>query len=150
MLPVNASLNASFRLDVLELARFLTELSVIDYFFVTSKTSSVALAALLNAMELLQLGPFIPEFLDQLTLLEGLDSTSEEVKECRFRLEDLYLQGGYAAQQAQTSSDLGAVQHSDTRTDNVSPVCASAFEQQHQQPRQQAVSCKKSCQRHAS
>jgi hypothetical protein len=145
MLPVNASLNASFRLDVLELARFLTELSVIDYFFVTSKTSSVALAALLNAMELLQLGPFIPEFLDQLTLLDGLDSTSEEVKECRIRLEDLYLQGGYA----QTSSDLG-VQHSDTRTDNVSPVCASAFEQQHQQPRQQAVSCKKSCQRHAS
>jgi Cyclin, C-terminal domain len=36
---------------ILELARFLTELSVIDYFFVIHKPSVVAFAAILNAME---------------------------------------------------------------------------------------------------
>jgi len=131
MLPPNVAVNASFRHDILELARFLTELSVIDYFFVTRRTSSVALAGILNAMELLNLGPFIPEFLAQLQLLNDFDPHADEIDECRFRLKELYLQGGYARGHIAAV----AVDVSDTRTDTVSPVCVSAFGRPPQQPK---------------
>jgi len=98
LLPQNAS-SPTVRHDILELARFLTELSVCDYFFVTRRSSSNSLAALLNAMDALQSGISYParlEFLQNLKKHANLDANCQEVQECRVRLQELYTQGGYA------------------------------------------------------
>lgn len=107
------------RYEILELARFLTELSVIDYYFVVHRSSDVALAALLNSMEavtgssdLATLG-----FEQELTSIAGgLDPHKKEVLECRDRLHVLYTQGGYSRPEI-----IGR----ETRDETVSPVCVS-------------------------
>mmetsp|Transcript_10482 Transcript_10482/g.14864 ORF Transcript_10482/g.14864 Transcript_10482/m.14864 type:complete len:300 (+) Transcript_10482:126-1025(+) len=117
LLPQNAC-SPTVRHDVLELARFLTELSVCDYFFVTRKASSNALAALLNAMDALQAGISFParlEFLQNLKMHLDLDASSKEVQECRVRLHELYTQGGYAAPKEEVHD-----------RETVSPVCVGA------------------------
>ena len=80
-----------------ELARFLTELAVCDYWFVPKKASSVALAAVLMALEL-----HAPRA--NVTFLRrvrdtGLDidvAPDSETIECYERLRDLYTAGGWA------------------------------------------------------
>lgn len=124
MLPPTAHLD--HRQDISELARFFTELSVIDYFFVTRRTSSVALAGLLNAMEILRLDEYAPQLLNQLTLLDGFDPFDAEVLECRQRLHELYAQGGYAKPPQAVPPE--------PRTDTESPVCVSAFGRSTPQP----------------
>jgi len=106
--------------DVMELARFLTELAVIDYFFVPRSMSSLALVAVLHAMDILHLNQLIPDFFNQLKLLRGLNPSAVEVTRCRMRLRDLYLQGGY-------SCGNTTMQDEDTRDETISPVCVSAF-----------------------
>lgn len=102
---------------VLELARFLTELSVIDYFFVIHKPSAVALAAILNAMENVPgAKPAISIFCAEVGKNTPLDPTEATVFECRNRMRLLYAQGGYA---------YAATERSDLRTETVSPVCVS-------------------------
>lgn len=123
MLPPNSNLD--HRQDISELARFFTELSVIDYYFVTRRTSSVALAGLLNAMEILRLDEYAPQLLNQLTLLDGFDPFDAEILECRQRLHELYAQGGYAKPIAPPA---------EPRTDTVSPVCVSAYGRSTPQP----------------
>lgn len=105
------------RHDILELTRFLTELSVIDYFFVSKKASSVALAALLNAMD------EIPEvsdeamaaFATEMQRISGVNMRRPDVLDCRERLRLLYAQGGYARPEPQP----------ETRSEAISPVCVS-------------------------
>lgn len=85
--------------DILELARFLSELSICDYFFVLQKRSSIAIAALLNALDT------IPEerlplrsrrlFYEAMAQVTNLDYNSEEILSCRTRLRDMYYQGEY-------------------------------------------------------
>ncbi|KAL3789031.1 hypothetical protein HJC23_008178 [Cyclotella cryptica] len=88
------------RHDTNELARFLTELSVCDYWFVTKKPSSIALASLINALEL-QGEPKIPCSF-KIQLLQQLGSCGsdiiydEEVITCYERLRDMYIAGGYS------------------------------------------------------
>jgi len=105
------------RHDVLELARFLTELSVIDYYFVPHKASNVALAALLYSMN--EIPSVLPEarneFVIELQKVSGLDLHSPNVAACRERLHLLYSQGGYAHPQSSA----------ETRTETISPVCVS-------------------------
>ena len=106
------------RHDTLELARFLSELSVIDYYFVTYKPSSVALAALLNAMESI---PGVSEeaqldFERELQRVPGLDPKRQEVEFCRNRLRLLYAQGGYSRPE---------VEGAEARGETISPVCVS-------------------------
>jgi hypothetical protein len=106
------------RHDTLELARFLSELSVIDYFFVTFKPSVVALSALLNAMESI---PGVSDsarldFDRELKRVPGLNPTRPEVEECRCRLRLLYSQGGYSRPE---------VEGAETRGETISPVCVS-------------------------
>ncbi|KAL7465962.1 hypothetical protein ACHAXS_006267 [Conticribra weissflogii] len=91
---------ASIRHDASELARFLTELSVCDYYFVTRKHSSVAIAALINAIDInddLKSNPFVKsQFLNNLMNV-GIDiSHDQEVADCYTRLRDMYIAGGYA------------------------------------------------------
>jgi hypothetical protein len=105
------------RHDVLELSRFLTELSVIDYYFVVHRPSSVALAALLNAMEGV---PGVSQaaingLLGEMRRITKLDVSAPDVLECRDRLRLLYLQGGYSPPEPR----------SEPRTEMISPVCVS-------------------------
>ena len=104
------------RHDVWELSRFLTELSVIDYFFVIHKPSSVAVAALLNSMDevLPDSQEVHDEFLSEVSKVAGLDPTTQEVVDCRNRLRLLYAQGGYSRPTA-----------TEERNETVSPVCVS-------------------------
>ena len=88
------------RHDTKELARFLTELSVCDYWFVTKKPSSIALASLINALEL-QGEPKVPRNYKIMMLqqLGGCGSGiiyDEEVIACHERLRDMYIAGGYS------------------------------------------------------
>jgi hypothetical protein len=104
------------RHDLLELARFLTELSVIDYFFVGHRQSSVGLASLLFAMDEI---PAITEqvrkeFFLEIGKVALLDHESSQVQDCRDRLRLLYAQGGY-----------GRLATTETRAETVSPVCVS-------------------------
>jgi hypothetical protein len=105
------------RHDVLELSRFLTELSVIDYYFVVHRPSSVALAALLNAMEGVPSvsNAAINGLLDEMKRVTKLDVSAPDVLECRDRLQLLYSQGGYSPPEPR----------SETRTEMISPVCVS-------------------------
>eukprot|EP00956_Cyclotella_meneghiniana_P045838 scaffold386881_cov53-Cyclotella_meneghiniana.AAC.1 len=52
LLLLPRSMSPKDRHDTNELARFLTEMSVCDYWFVTKKPSNVALASLINALEI--------------------------------------------------------------------------------------------------
>ncbi len=122
MLLVNTTLDTGSLYDTLELARFLTELSVVDYFFVPKRASSVAVAALVNAMELLNLGDHIQNFLLDLDGFADLDPMSEEVEECRIRLGELFTQGGYS------QSLIVANRSNNGRTNSISPVCVAGIQ----------------------
>jgi len=122
MIPVSTAFPLTVRHDILEHTRFLTELSVIDYFFVTKRSSVVALAALLNAMDNNRALPFSyrAEFLNQLQRLDNFDPNDPEVGECRDRLRELYIQGGYAPNAMSLDQE--------PRAETVSPVSvAHAF-----------------------
>ena len=107
------------RHDILELSRFLTELSTMDYFFVLHRPSTVALAALLNAMENI---PSVP-FAAQLTLAAQIKHTTtmnpyaREVHECRARLRVHYQQGGYGRPNGAPAEE--------SRDSSISPVCVT-------------------------
>ncbi|GKY94207.1 hypothetical protein MPSEU_000386700 [Mayamaea pseudoterrestris] len=116
LLP-QVSVSMETRHDVLELARFLTELSVIDYYFVMHRTSTIAVAALMIAMEELPGSSrattnLLVSELAKISLLHG---SSEELAACRGRLRLLYAQGGYSHPSAAAEA----------RPDTNSPVCVS-------------------------
>ena len=88
------------RHDVNELARFLTELSVCDYWFATKKPSSIALAAIINAIELQGASRIDPrykvEFIHRVVDNIGMDiANDDEIIECYERLREMYIAGGY-------------------------------------------------------
>lgn len=115
-------LSIDARYEVLELARFLTEISVIDYYFVIHRPSDVALAALLNSVEVVGgLSESVSiAFQTELSRIHGCTfPTKPEVVDCRNRLQVLYAQGGY------TRSDITA---REPRVEAVSPVCVSLGE----------------------
>jgi hypothetical protein len=108
--------------EVKELSRFLTELSVCDYFFAKEKATTVGLASLLTAMELVD-GSWkagsIEQFLTQVISVAGCDYKSKDVLECKARLLETYIQGGFNDHQQAGSKD---------RNDGggISPVCVSS------------------------
>jgi len=91
--------SASTRHDLGEMARFLCELSVCDYFFVTKKPSSIAIAALQTAMDKIDIYRLSPRsrtlLLTAIRDVARLDLHSNEVTECRFHLNEMYMQGCY-------------------------------------------------------
>eukprot|EP00977_Amphora_coffeiformis_P015554 scaffold4554_cov178-Amphora_coffeaeformis.AAC.3 len=120
LLPLNA-IPMDARFDVLELSRFLTELSVMDFFFVPYRPSVVALAALLNAMEDI---PTVPNsaglaLTAQIKQCTSMDSYSMEVNECRARLRVHYQQGGYSR------PVHAVVPAQEDRDTTISPVCVN-------------------------
>jgi hypothetical protein len=116
LLPCSA-VSMDDRHAILELARFLTELSVIDYFFVIHKPSVVALAAILNAMEDISTANLaIPTFCNEIKNSTPLDPSDSDVFDCCTRLRLLYAQGGYAH---------ASTERTEFRSETVSPVCVS-------------------------
>lgn len=111
------SVSMNVRHDVLELARFLTELSVIDYFFVVYRPSVVGYAALINAMEDVPCaGAAIHDLVAEVQNFSHLHVDGEELRECRSRLRLLYAQGAYSRPTTLVSG---------SRSNNGSPVCVS-------------------------
>lgn len=108
----------------MELSRFLTELSVCDYFFVTRQESSVAVASVLNAMEGVDEARLSAgarrDFVESVRRVAGISVEDEEVEECRTRLREMYYEGGYYQQQQETMESP-----KDVRFESVSPVCVS-------------------------
>jgi hypothetical protein len=111
--------------EIKELARFLTELSVCDYFFVTKNSSSIALAGILNAFDILgesQVPPSaIALFIKRVNDIAGYDAKCTEVEDCRERLRETYYHGGF------NESGLGAIveEEADEKGRFCSPVCVS-------------------------
>uniref|UniRef100_A0A7S2WJA6 Cyclin-like domain-containing protein n=1 Tax=Eucampia antarctica TaxID=49252 RepID=A0A7S2WJA6_9STRA len=110
---------------IVENARFLTELGVCDYFFVTRKPSSVALACLLNAFESIRTinarETIYRRFTQDVRDVAGLDCFDDEVEDCRARLREIFVHGGYKKQEIVGMLD---------RFGNTSPVCVSDTNQQ--------------------
>ena len=82
--------------DMMDVTKFLTELTVIDYHFAPLKPSSVGLAALLTAMEGVS-EEHLPmkakeQFACNVCRLVQIDPTDDEVMGCRVRLREMYCQ----------------------------------------------------------
>ena len=107
--------------EIAEMMRFLCELSVCDYWFVTQKPSNVALAAVTIALEkhLMDRLPDLGEFLKDIDKASGVRVTDESVAACRERLWEMYCTGGYNASSDSTAS----------ASRGESPVCVSGAPQ---------------------
>ena len=92
LLPFDCS--QSVKHGIMETTRFLTELSVCDYFFITHKPSSIAIAALLNAIELTNSSKLSTKqkqkIIDAISVDVHLDMNPDKVMECRTRLREMY------------------------------------------------------------
>jgi hypothetical protein len=89
-----------------EQATFLTELSVCDYFFITQTSLDTGTAALLAALELNNV-PWerhcYDAFLMQLESVAGVHHQSMDMLECKTRLRETYIQGGFHRQNKKDS-----------------------------------------------
>ena len=85
--------------DIMEITRFMTEISVCDYFFVPKKESTVALAAILSAFDVI--GPTVVReedrvfFVDTVRRLAGLEPYTPEVSACMDRLKASFEHSGF-------------------------------------------------------
>lgn len=87
------------RAEILEITRFLTEIGVCDYFFVPHKPSTIAIAALLSAFDIVGCD-VVSESTKQLFLkrtqeLTGLNCYTEEIAGCVGRMKHCFLQSGF-------------------------------------------------------
>eukprot|EP00529_Nitzschia_sp_RCC80_P020426 CAMPEP_0113485152 /NCGR_PEP_ID=MMETSP0014_2-20120614/24336_1 /TAXON_ID=2857 /ORGANISM="Nitzschia sp." /LENGTH=408 /DNA_ID=CAMNT_0000378789 /DNA_START=66 /DNA_END=1292 /DNA_ORIENTATION=- /assembly_acc=CAM_ASM_000159 len=115
--------------EIHDLAQFMVELSIMDYFFVAYKPSEIALASLLNAVD--RLCP--PGMVDRIRLpvkSQYLDLNSPEVAACRARLALIYAQANEPAAMPNdgyvTPSGTTKVVHPGVETRTVSPVSVMA------------------------
>ena len=88
--------------EIIEIARFLTEISVCDYgSFITKKPSSIAIAAVLCGMELVDSKKVSQEsfsyFHNRVSSVAGLQSTVPEVLECLAIMLEAFAQGGFSS-----------------------------------------------------
>ena len=113
MVFVSGDIPRHIRHDINELARFLTELSVSEYWFVEKKPSSIALAALINAIELQ--GPSLVDPVYKIEFLEGvvymdIDISNDEIIECYERLRLMYIAGGYTHDLQETRNGSATIE----------------------------------------
>lgn len=118
LLPQDCS--TSCTKEITELSRFLTELSVCDYFFVTRKPSSTAIAAIITSMDSLPRNRLSyrtkEQFLSAITQIAKIQCDTPEIIECTERLKEMYNRGGYSQSQ-QEKQDRGP-----------SPDCVAAYQ----------------------
>ena len=95
---------------VADLARFMTELTVCDYWFVTKRASSIALAAIANVLKLQGSGRVDP--MPQIELLcrvTGVDVPDDgEILACYRRLRTMYMAGGYSHNLERAAEEEGS------------------------------------------
>ena len=131
LVPISEMITANCLYEVLELSRFLVELSVIDYFFVTQRPSHIALAAIANAMEAIATIPSqsqaqVLQFLQRMHNIEM--GASSSIVDCRDRIQLLFaLQGSLAAPSCSTAQGTSSTATSGVchRVAGNSPVCVS-------------------------
>lgn len=117
---VPPEITSRIRRDIGNLALFLTELSVCDYYFVTRKPSSIAIASIINAIELMGPKKIAPknnkiDFLQNVVRI-GVDiANDDEIIECYERLREMYIEGGYTP----TSEDEGEDEENVPDTANI-------------------------------
>jgi len=91
---VMASLTPKAISHVLGLAKFLSELSMYEIYFVNRKTSHIALACVLTAFEGISRKDFPQEYrqklVDKVYQLGHIDCTSKEVYACRVKLRQMF------------------------------------------------------------
>lgn len=133
--------SASSRQEVTELSRFLTELSVCDYFFVPHKPSTVGIAALLNAIEIVNDEDYSPTlihiFIQRVYQQTEINAQSSEVQECRARLQATFVESGFSKPSLKTTSNASEQSFNQDADDETvkgeadslngipSPVCVS-------------------------
>ena len=129
--------------EIKDIARFLTELSVCDYFYAPRNSSSVGMASLLIAIETVNghgstpifPNEFMIHFVQMLEQETSLNALSQEVQDCRERLSRTFVQSGFYREHQQTtpfsSLSPGIVTDDETLTPGTvstitpSPVCVS-------------------------
>lgn len=109
---VSGDIGPDARHGINELARFLTELSVFDYWFATKAPSSVALAAIVTAIDLQGARGVNPkhkvEFLHWVVEI-GIDVVNDkEIVECYGRLRQMYISTGYSFHLGEAATVEGA------------------------------------------
>lgn len=104
-----------------DIARFMTELSVCDYFFVARRPSHVAVACILNAMEDVQVPPhMILDYLEAIKATANIDVEGRDIYECQAQLKEMYTASG-CGNNVQDFCAEPPVE----RDESVSPVCVS-------------------------
>ena len=88
--------SSAVTIEIKELTKFLTELSVCDYYFTTRKPSSTGLGALLTAFESFN-EVALPccirhTFIKRVWSIDNIIPSSDEVSRCKRRLSEIYLQ----------------------------------------------------------
>lgn len=147
LLPDNATLSNGddLRPAVFEVARFFTELSVMDYQLSVAphRPSTIAYASILNAMDLMgnasHIPPQVPQFLSQcmMSLKIDLHPASQDVRAVGEILRGLYMQS-YGVGGGDHNSAAPTMLHSQREVG--SPVCVSGVDiqppeqQQHPPP----------------
>jgi hypothetical protein len=109
-----------------DLAQFMAELSVMDYFFVSYKPSEVAIAALLNAMDRLSSGS--TQYMLFTAQTSMFDYDSSNIRACRDRLALIYAQANDQApiDTSERTPRKGATEEVNRTT---SPVSVNSFYQ---------------------
>lgn len=111
--------------DMMEVAKFLTELAVIDYHFAPLKPSSVGLAALMTAMEGVAEERLAmvdkQNFATNVYHIAQVSPNDPEVMGCRIRLRSTYYEGGIYEQQkeAEAAAAARANRERDLATDRI-------------------------------
>jgi hypothetical protein len=97
-----------------------------DFFFVPFRPSTVALAAILNAMESLPSVPYSAQMSLMAHLFKyGINPYTKHVNECRARIRLHYEKGGYAPPSSGTSNMNNTQTGQEDRDISGSPVCVT-------------------------
>lgn len=112
--------------EILEITRFLTEISVCDYFFVPHKASTVALAALYSAFDIVGDGVVSEgtkrHFTHEVHKLTGLNSFAPEIQSCIIRMKRSFHQSGFSLS---TFDPIPEGSKSRSENGGISPVCVA-------------------------
>lgn len=109
--------------EILEITRFLTEITVCDYFFVSKKLSTVALAALYSAFDIIGTSCISEAdknyFKCEVRRLTTLESVTDDVLACVARMKHSFQQSGF------TLSTFDSQKGRSEDGGNTSPVCVA-------------------------
>jgi len=138
LLPSNAVHNGTWH-DIMEMSRFLTELSVCDYYFVNHKPSVIAISAILNSIDGIDEIRLTPTdrsiFLQEVLSNSGLVHDSATVTGVRNMLRQMYTQSTGNDQQDELSdNESDSFRPVEDRFDADSPVFVGQIDSSRSSP----------------